>query len=92
MDWEAVGSLAVLSGRDKGKGLVGDIEVGRDGKWVVAGGGDHKGWLMFVDPSQPKIIHEVALPMHVHEFNLNEVGNQIFTVGHEKSVRLDLQV
>ena len=34
----------------------------------------------------------VPLPMHVHEFNLNEVGNQIFTVGHEKSVRLDLQV
>ena len=31
-------------------------------------------------------------PMHVHEFNFNEVGNQIFTVGHEKSVRLDLQV
>jgi hypothetical protein len=34
----------------------------------------------------------VGLPMHVHEFSLNEVANQIFTVGHEKSVRLDLQV
>ena len=72
--------------------LVEHIEFERDGKWVVAGGGDHKGWLMFIDPSQPKIIREVPLPMHVHEFNLNEVGNQIFTVGHEKSVRLDLQV
>ena len=91
-DLETGESLAVLSGSDKCKGLVEHIEFERDGKWVVAGGGDHKGWLMFIDPSQPKIIREVPLPMHVHEFNLNEVGNQIFTVGHEKSVRLDLQV
>ena len=91
-DLDTSESLAVLSGGDKSKGLVEHMEFQRDGKWLVAGGGDHKGWLMFVDPSQSKIIREVPLPMHVHEFNLNEVGNQIFTVGHEKSVRLDLQV
>ena len=85
-------SLAVLSGSDKCKGLVEHMEFHRDGKWLVAAGGDHKGWLLFVDPSRPKVIREVGLPMHVHEFSLNEVANQIFTVGHEKSVRLDLQV
>ena len=85
-------SLAVLSGSDKCKGLVEHMEFHRDGKWLVAGGGAHKGWLLFVDPSPPKVIREVGLPMHVHEFSLNEVATQIFTVGHEKSVRLDLQV
>ena len=81
----------MLSGGDKFKGLVEHMEFQADGQWMVAGGGDHKGWLLFVDTSELKIVRETALPMHVHEFSLNEKADRIFAVGHEKSIRLELE-
>ena len=63
------------------------IEFALDGKWAVLGGGDHGGWLVFVDTQEMKITRELKAPMHIHEFNLNEAADKIYAVGHDKLVR-----
>ena len=76
-DIETGEPLAVLSGSDKMQGRWSTSSLSAIATSSPAAEITRAGC------SQPKILRE-AMPMHVHEFNLNEVGNQIFTVGHEK--------
>jgi WD40 repeat protein len=90
-DWEKGESLKILEAGDKFKGLVEHLLWHPEGKWLLAGGGDHNGWLLFIDPETRKIIREEKAPMHVHEFALNEKADQIFAVGHNKLARWELE-
>ena len=62
-----------------------------EGKWLVAVGGDHGGWLIFVNPKAMKIVRELKAPMHIHEFALNEKADTLYVVGHNKLVRWELE-
>ena len=90
-DWEKGESLKVIKNGGSFKGLVEHIEFAPNGKWAVLGGGDHGGWLVFVDTQEMKITRELKAPMHIHEFSLNEAADKIYAVGHDKLVRFDLQ-
>jgi WD40 repeat protein len=90
-DWQQGESLKVLNGSDKFKGLVEHMIFHPEGKWLVAGGGDHGGWLIFVDPKAMKIVRELKAPMHIHEFALNEKADTLYAVGHNKLARWELE-
>jgi WD40 repeat protein len=90
-DCEKGESLKVLEGGDKFKGLVEHLLWHPEGDWIVAGGGDHNGWLLFIDPESKKIIREEKAPMHIHEFAFNEKTDHIFAVGHNKLARWELE-
>lgn len=81
----------MLNGSDKFKGLVEHMIFHPEGKWLVAGGGDHGGWLIFVDPKAMKIVRELKAPMHIHEFALNEKADTLYAVGHNKLARWELE-
>jgi len=84
-------SLKVIEAGDKFKGLVEHMEYHPEKKWLLAGGGDHNGWLLFIDPDALKITRSEKAPMHIHEFNLNETADKIYAVGHNKLARWELE-
>jgi len=90
-DWEKGKSLKVIEAGDKFKGLVEHMEYHPEKKWLLAAGGDHNGWLLFIDPEAMKIVRSEKAPMHIHEFNLSEKADQIFAVGHNKLARWELE-
>jgi WD40 repeat protein len=90
-DWEKGKSLKVLEAGDKFKGLVEHMEYHPENKWLLAGGGDHGGWLLFIDPAAMKITRQKKAPMHIHEFNLSEKADTLYAVGHNKLARWELE-
>lgn len=80
-DVESAKSLAVIES-DKFKGLVECLEFGPNNDWFLAAGGDHKGWFIFIDTKEKKIITQDQLNTHIHEFKLSEDHNKIHAVGH----------
>jgi WD40 repeat protein len=86
-DWRTGKQLCELSG--EGKGLVEHIEFHPRGDWLLAAGGYSDGFFIFGDPAAKKVISQLKVPMYVHDFNLNETGDQAFTVGHRKVALLE---
>ena len=66
------------------KGLVETVPFAPDGKWLVGSGGDHKGWLLFLDVLEKKIITEETVSSHVHETAFSKDLSKIYGVGHNK--------
>jgi WD40 repeat protein len=66
------------------KGLIEDMHYHQDGSHLIAGGGNNKGFLITLNTSTKKAVHEPEAPMHVHQFKLNANHNQLFAVGHQK--------
>lgn len=71
---------------DKFKGLVECMQFHPSGAWLIAAGGDHEGFIKFIDMSTNKVLHQDKMPMHVHGFVLNETGDGLFASGHGKLV------
>ncbi|MSU41907.1 MAG: hypothetical protein EXS22_08595 [Pedosphaera sp.] len=88
-DWQQGTSLKVIES-DKQKGLVEHMAFHPKGDWLLCAGGDHSGWLVFIDPKTQKVVREDKAPMHVHEFALSEKADQLYTVGHGRVVRWEL--
>jgi WD40 repeat protein len=80
-DWQK-GERLHQFGHDKRKGLVETLKFHHEGKWLLGAGGDHGGFLLFMDFSANKMIREEDAKMHVHEFALNESSDTIYAVGH----------
>ena len=84
-DWqkgERVFELVV----DTRKGLVERMAFDPAGKWLVAAGGAHDGFIAFFDLADGKIIKHEKAPMHVHDFVLNSTADTIYAVGHGQLV------
>ncbi len=74
------------------KGLVESLVFHPKGDWLLAGGGDNSGFLMFFDLSDPKnAIRDEKAPMHVHSLAVSELGESIYAVGHNKIVKWTVQ-
>ena len=54
------------------------------GKWFLAAGGDHGGFVSFYETASGKPIKQEKAPMHVHEFAFDESFETLYTVGHGK--------
>ncbi len=80
-DWAKAETLAEME-TDKVKGLVERITFARDGTWLAACGGDHKGFLLLVNAKTWKLEVEEQTPFHVHDFALSEAETQLVAVGH----------
>lgn len=76
---------------DKLKGLVEQIEFDPSGKWLLAAGGDHSGFVTFYDLESGNMIHQDKAPMHVHEFAVNEDHTEIFAVGHGRIAHFEFK-
>ncbi len=72
-------------------GLVEQFAFHHDGDWLLATGGDHKGYTKFFDLKNNKLIREDAAPMHVHSAQLNETSDTVFAVGHGRIVTWELK-
>ena len=83
-DVEKGESLGVIES-DKSKGLVETINFAPDSQWLVGSGGDHKGWLLFLDVSEKKIITEDGVTSHIHETTFSEDQSKIYGVGHNRA-------
>lgn len=77
---------------DTHKGLIEHMHYHQDGTHLIAGGGNNKGFLICLDISSKKAVHEPEAPMHVHQFQLNSQQNQLFAVGHQKCAKWSIQL
>lgn len=68
----------------KFKGLVEGIQYGESGKWLMACGGDHKGFLMILDAQTGESITEQAFDTHIHDMWLDEKNRRVVTSGHQR--------
>lgn len=76
---------------EKLKGLVEQLAFDPSGRWLLAAGGDHGGFVTFYDADTGKVIRQEKAPMHVHQFAMNEECNELFAVGHGKIAHYTFQ-
>jgi WD40 repeat protein len=79
--WRKGERVAVFEA-DKQNGLIQQIAFEPGGKWLVAGGGDQNGFLIFLSTESYKPLREEKAPMHIHELALDADGGRLFAVGH----------
>lgn len=89
-DWQKGERTHEFKG-DTYKGLVEQMQFGPNGKWLLAAGGDHNGFIKFFDIENSKIIKQDKAPMHVHDFVMNETQDTIYAAGHNKLVVWELK-
>ena len=76
--------LHMFEGDDKHKGLVEQIIFHPSGKWLMAVGGDHNGWVQFMDLEKKEVIKQVKAPMHVHQMVIADDFKMAFGAGHNR--------
>ena len=89
-DWQSGERIHELED-NKLKGLVEQITFHESGRWFLAAGGDHNGFLTFYNTDSGKIIHQDKAPMHVHEFAFDETFETLYAVGHGKIARWEMK-
>ncbi|MBN82749.1 MAG: hypothetical protein CMJ70_21670 [Planctomycetaceae bacterium] len=71
---------------DKFKGLFERLIFHPQGKWLLGAGGDHNGFIKFIDLDSKKVIRQEKAPMHIHDLVVDENYNRIYAAGHGKVV------
>lgn len=84
-DWQKQERLHEFPG-DTHKGLVERMQFSPDGKWLLAAGGDHGGFIKTINLETGKIIKQDKAPAHVHDFVVNESFDRIYAAAHGKFV------
>ena len=88
-DWEKGETRAEVEASGI-KGLVERMVFHPKGDWLLACGGDHKGFALFIDLAAGKtILEEKKPPFHVHDFALDPEGRSFLAVGHNQIGLLD---
>ena len=89
-DWEKGERTLEFKG-DSHKGLVERLFFGPDNHWLCAAGGDHGGFVQFIDLAKNKVIKQEKAPMHVHDAFFNDDFTELCAVGHQKIAIWSLQ-
>jgi hypothetical protein len=84
-DWQKQERTLELE-TDKFKGLVERLVFDNQGRWLLAAGGDHNGFVQFLDLADQKMVKQEKAPMHVHDLVADESQETLFAVGHGKVV------
>lgn len=71
---------------DRSQGLINRLQFHPSGDWLLGAGGAGSGFLNIFDLASKKVLRQETVPMHVHDFHLNEAGDTIFAVGHNRVV------
>jgi len=72
------------------KGLVEQLVFEKDGKWLLAAGGDNAGFLQFFNLENGKAIKQEKAPMHLHDLSFANDYQRLYGVGHGKIAVWDL--
>lgn len=80
-NWQSGDTLAEIETAQV-KGLVEKLAFHPNGDWLLAGGGDHKGHLLLINPTKWEIEVEQATPYHIHDLELGESNDIVTVVGH----------
>ena len=72
------------------KGLVERLQFSPDGRWLLAAGGDHGGFLSAWNIADGKLLAQEKLPVHVHDFTVTAI-DQVIAVGHDQAVFVKVQ-
>jgi WD40 repeat protein len=75
---------------DNYKGLVEFMAFDPEGKWLLAAGGDHSGFVQFFDLASKKAIKQEKAPMHIHDIAISESFDTLYAAGHGKLVVWEL--
>jgi WD40 repeat protein len=67
-------------------GLVEQIVFHPSGKWLMAVGGKHTGWVQFLDLEKKEVIRQVDAPMHVHQVAVTDDFGTVYGAGHGKLI------
>lgn len=89
-DWQTGERTHELAG-DTHKGLVERLVFDPEGNWLFATGGDHGGFIKFIDLEKNEIIKQDKAPMHVHDVAINEQHDTIYAAGHGKVIVWELK-
>jgi WD40 repeat protein len=81
-DLDSGQSVHVFSG--DAKGLVEQLVLPPEGKWLLGLGGDNVGFWQVYDLAEKKVVRSEKAPMHVHAAVLSEDATQLFAAGHGK--------
>ena len=65
------------------KGLVERLAFHPEADWLLACGGDHKGFAVVIDPVAGKTLLEKKGDFHIHDFDLDPSADQFVAVGHQ---------
>jgi len=84
-DWQKQERTHEFKGSEY-KGLVEHLVFHPENKWLLAAGGDHNGFIKFLDLEKKNVLKQAKAPMHVHEFTVNETYDTIYAAGHGKLV------
>lgn len=82
-DWQK-GERTHRFAHTKHKGLVEHLQFHHESEWLMAGGGAGGGFLLWMDLSTSKFVHDVDAKFHVHSFQLNEASDRVYAVGYTK--------
>ncbi len=82
-DWQKQERTHEFPG-DQHKGLVEQLRFSPDGKTLLAVGGDHGGFIKFIDLASSKLIKQDKAPMHVHDMVVADDWSSICGVGHNR--------
>ena len=83
-DVESGEKIHMYEGDAKHKGLVEQIVFHPSGKWLMAVGGDHGGWVQFMDIEKKSVLKQVKAPMHVHQVAVDSEFKMIYGAGHNR--------
>src|SRR5262249_12889071 len=72
-------------------GIINRLQYHPDNEWLCAIGGGSNGIVMFYDTTRRSMIHQGAVPMHVHDAAFNEDVTSLYAVGHNKIAVLELR-
>ena len=89
-DWKAGKRLHEISD-EKLKGLNQQINFHPSGDWIVAVGGDHKGFVSFWEMKTGKLLHQSAANEHIHGAVVNEAFDTLYTVHHQRIMKWEFQ-
>lgn len=82
-DWRKKTKLAEIT--PEKQGLVEFLHYHPNGDWLLMAGGGAKGFMIFVEPKERKILLDETPPMVVHDMAMDEGYKRIFAVGHNKA-------
>jgi WD40 repeat protein len=68
------------------QGLFNKLVWHPDNHWLCAIGGGGNGFILFRDTRNNTTIHQMNLPMHVHDAVFSEDWTTLYHVGHQKIV------
>ncbi|PQO26358.1 hypothetical protein C5Y96_20180 [Blastopirellula marina] len=84
-NWEKGERLHQLAD-DSYKGLVERLVFHPSGKWFIAAGGDHAGFVKCINADTGETIRDSKTSTHIHDIRLKDQQGKLITVGHGKIV------